>query len=197
MPRPRNQALRDSIADAACSLFHECGYARASYTLIATRCGITRALVQYHWPRKEALAGEAMRRILATVETDAGEHDDGGPGDRPGIGDRPNLGEGRPAGEAVAVACGFYRALLSDSGWRRFLLDVLADRELAHRVLPVGVDWMASRMGLDVRTMDADALDAAVCAMGGFHELLYRRLREGRYLDVEPFLRRVADELTR
>lgn len=190
MPRPRNQALRNSIADAACSLFHECGYARASYTLIAARCGITRALVQYHWPRKEALAVEAMGRTLANVETDLGAGENGAGGDG-----GPDRGD-RRADATVAFAAGFYNVLLSDSGWRRFLLDVLADRELAHRVLPVGVDWMASSMGLDVRAMNADALDAAVCAMGGFHELLYRRLREGRYLDVEPFLRRVADELT-
>ena len=183
--------MRDSIADAACSLFHECGYARASYTLIATRCGITRALVQYHWPRKEALAIEAMGRILANVEADqnAGK---GGPGKN----GEPVRGDHR-ADAAIALAAGFYNALLSDSGWRRFLLDVLADRGLAQRVLPVGVDWMAARMGLDMRTMDADALDSAVFAMGGFHELLYRRLREGRYLEVGPYLRRVAGELTR
>lgn len=191
MPRPRNQALKASIAEAARSLFHECGYARASYTLIATRSGITRALVQYHWPRKEALAVEAMGRTLANVKTDLGTRGDGVGGDG-----GPDRGD-RRADATVALAAGFYNALLSDSGWRRFLLDVLADRELARRVLPVGVDWMASGMGLDVRTMNADALDAAVFAMGGFHELLYRRLREGRYLEVEPYLRRVADGLMR
>lgn len=188
MPRPRNDALRTAIADAACSLFHECGYTRASYTLIATRTGISRALVQYHWPRKEALAAEAMRRVL----------DDA-------LADRPADGADWSTDETVAVAATFYGTLLSDSGWRRFLLDVLASRGLVAHVLPVGVDWMAARMGVPARTADAagpegatdgDAFDKAVAEMGGFQELLYRRLREGRYLDAEPWLRRVAGHLT-
>ena len=182
MARPRNVVLRNRIADAACELFHECGYTHASYTLIAARCDASRALVQYHWPRKEALAAEAMRRALVAA---LGGRDGDATWDMDGT---------------VAVATAFYGTLLSDSGWRRFLLDVLASRALVARVLPVGVDWMAARMGVTSRIGGGDGgadepFDAAVAEMGGFLELLYRRLREGRYLDVEPWLRRVAAHL--
>lgn len=185
MARPRNVVLRNRIADAACALFHECGYTHASYTRIAARCGVSRALAQYHWPRKDELAADAMRRALGGAlagrdEAATWDMDD-----------------------TVAVATAFYGALLSDSGWRRFLLDVLASRALVARVLPVGVDWMAARMGVTSRMDGGDggegvadeSFDAAVAEMGGFQELLYRRLREGRYLDVEPWLRRVAAHL--
>lgn len=181
MVRPRNDGLRAAIADAAYDLFRDLGYDRTSYTLIAGRCGVTRALVQYHWSKKELLAIEAMTRMLdETIE-------------RLGLPDKANGGES-DHNALVAIGSSFFDRLLSDEGWRRFLLDILSSRELSDQVLVFNARWAFDYVGHAPRD---EAFDEIVVNMGGFYELLYYKLRHGLTIDVKPRLRVVVDGFMR
>lgn len=179
MARPRNEELRGAIADAAADLFHERGYDAASYALIAERCGVTRALVQYHWPKKEMLAIAAMTGMLESAIADLGLPSVAGEGE----------GSDGTVGRLVAIGSAFFNHLLADAGWRRFLLDILASRDLTEQVLVFNAEWAGRYIG---REPGEAALDEVAVGMGGFYELMYRRLRDGRPFEVEVRLRDVV-----
>ena len=67
MPRPKNEELVTEITRTAFQQFRDIGYKETSYASIATACGISRGLVQYHFPKKELLAVEMMNRLTEEV----------------------------------------------------------------------------------------------------------------------------------
>ncbi|NMM97799.1 TetR/AcrR family transcriptional regulator [Bifidobacterium olomucense] len=179
MVRPRNEEMRSGIADTAFSLFHEVGYTHASYTLLAERCGITRALVQYHWPKKELLAVDSMTRLLGETIKQLG---------------LPNHGTDNPSADAaklVSIGTHFFSILIEDKGWRQFLLDILKSRELTEQVLAFNARWAFTYIGQEPRD---GAFEEVVVSMGGFYELLYYRLKHNKSIDVKPRLEKVVNE---
>jgi len=75
--KTREEALatRDSIIDAAESVFYEKGVARASLEDIATAAGVTRGAIYWHFKDKAELFDAMMQRVMLPVE-DLGDRAD-------------------------------------------------------------------------------------------------------------------------
>jgi len=78
-PRPRRrrdpEASRAAILAAACEVFNERGYARATIREIAHRAGVTHGLVMRHFGCKERLLVEALPGPRAIAEIAPGDLD--------------------------------------------------------------------------------------------------------------------------
>lgn len=65
----RAEATRQSILEAAVSLFDEVGYAKAGLADIMSRAGVTKGGFYYHFPTKEALAAAIIEEAAAEIRT--------------------------------------------------------------------------------------------------------------------------------
>lgn len=126
MARPKNDKLKNKIAQVAARQFAERGYNATSYTTIAEECLISRNLVQYHWPKKELLAVRYMEDMLSQCVADLGFADEDLVDDY----DR-----------MTAVGTRFISTLLETEGTRRFLKDIIASRDLTEVVLTFNLNW--------------------------------------------------------
>lgn len=178
MPRPKNEQLKAQIIAAAEQQFSEVGYDAASYTSIGKACGISRNLVQYHFPKKELLAIAYMERILnRCVE----EH---------GLNEKAlqnNFGAIKEIGSA------FFNKLLSNSGTRIFLSDIISSRELTESVLAFNYEWAMKHAEIPKSTKREEVLRTVIVRMGGFYELLFWSLRNNKPFDVARELGIVVD----
>lgn len=208
MARPRNEELKEKIRREAWTLFHRVGYDAASFSLIAQACGISRNLVQYHFPKKELLAIDLMNRVLEQASCELGfsqAQPDTAAAAAPALGAGRTEergaegGEGRtrdgaeehplmPAGDFAAMhaigSC-FFGYFLRDEGWRRFLLDIISSRDLTESVLAFNARWAIDHSGVEMTEELSDkVLRSVIVQMGGFYELLYSRLKSGRPFDA-------------
>ena len=177
MARPKNEKLKDEIAQVAARQFAERGYDATSYTTIAEECGISRNLAQYHWPKKELLAVRYMEDLLSECVSELGYEDSDLIDDYERI---------------AAVGTRFFETLLSKEGTRLFLKDIIASRDLTETVLAFNLDWATSR----VRSTDYDpdaTQRAVISSMGGFYDLLYWCLKHDRTMDVGAEISRVVN----
>ena len=169
MARPKNDKLKDEIAQVAARQFAERGYDATSYTTIAEECGISRNLAQYHWPKKELLAVRYMEDLLAQCIAELGFDDASVFGDYDRI---------------AAVGTRFFSTLLAKEGTRLFLKDIIASRDLTETVLSFNLNWATSHV--ESVGNDPDAVQRTVISrMGGFYDLLYWCLKHDQPMDVE------------
>ncbi len=177
MARPRNDELKGRILDAACDQFSKQGYDATSYSSIAAACGISRNLVQYHFPKKEALAIAYMERVLDRAMRSLG------------------LDEEQVSGDAEAIAAvgtAFFEELLGSPGTRAFLLDVISSRALTEGVLTFNTEWSINHFDVPEGCDVARLRHVVILKMGGFYELLYHCLKSGEPMDVAAELRSVV-----
>lgn len=172
MARPRNEKLKKEIAHVAAGQFAERGYHATTYTSIARECGISRNLVQYHWPKKELLAIAYMEDVLARGIRDLGLSPDALTDDIEAI---------------TAVGSRFFETFLSQEGTRLFLQDVLAHRDLTEEVLAFNLTWLAKRIS-SPRIDGMAAQRTVITHMGGFYDLLYWCLKHGQPFDAHAEL---------
>ena len=180
MARPRNEELKERIVLAAWAQFHERGYDATSYSSIAEACDISRNLAQYHFPKKELLAIAFMERLLSECQEALG-YDDGSL-----IGDYRHVFE---------VGCCYFEFLLQH-GYRQFLLDIIASRELTEDILTFNQSWALTHIGarqLD-KLSEENVTRSVVMHMGGFYELLYHCLRNDEPFDIADGLRYVMED---
>lgn len=173
MDRPKNEKLKAKIAKVAREQFRKLGYDGTSYSSIAKACGISRNLVQYHFPKKQLLAIDFMEDVLARSRDSLGLSDVGLAGDFAAI---------------TEVGCRFFEWLLGKGGYARFLADVIRDRDLTGEVLAFNADWALKRSGAASGNVPDDVMRTVVTHMGGFYELLYFCLKEGLPFDVRAEL---------
>lgn len=179
MARPKNDELKAQITAAVRRQFLEQGYRATSYSTIAQECGISRNLVQYHFPKKEQLAEAFMESLLEECM------DELGLGEADLVGDFANT---------KAVGARYFSKLLASEGSRRFLQDVLASRDMTEDILAFNLEWALSHVGAGpAKTADARVRRSIVLHMGGFYELLYWSLRHGEAIDVPTELGGVVD----
>ena len=131
MARPRNEELKEKIVLAAWTQFHERGYDATSYSSIAEACDISRNLAQYHFPKKELLAIAFMERLLSECQEALGYDDES------------LIGNYRRVFE---VGCCYFEFLLQH-GYRQFLLDIIASRELTEDILAFNQSWALTHIG--------------------------------------------------
>ena len=179
MARPRNEELKEKIVLATWTQFHERGYDATSYSSIAEACDISRNLAQYHFPKKELLAIAFMERLLSECQEALGYDDES------------LVGNYRRVFE---VGCCYFEFLLQH-GYRQFLLDIIASRELTEDVLAFNQSWALTHIGalrLD-QPSQADVTRSVVMHMGGFYELLYHCLSNDEAFDIAESLRYVME----
>ncbi len=184
MARPRNEEFRKKILDSFWESFQKEGYKSTSYGNIAEKLDVTKALVQYHYPKKEQVAISFMERLLNEA-TD--------------ILHIENTAE-RTGTFANLYRLGrvYFAFLLQTNGYRLFLLDVISSRDLTEAVLAFNVSWALGFTGYDTanepKHFKLDEVNRSVIVhMGGFYELLYHCLKNEQPFDVEAELRDVLE----
>lgn len=176
MPRPENPELRERIVNCAHSLFREKGYKSSSYADIASAAGITKALLQYHFPKKSRLATEVMTNLLDEAAK--------------ALGVTPPAASHATATYRDLYQIGqvFFAHLLDKDGYRPFIKDVVSDLDLIDDVLVFNLDW-ALRYALDDNQRDdREVAESLVIAMGGFYSLLHYNLVHGYETDIAKHL---------
>lgn len=178
MSRPKNEQLKSQILRVAEKQFATKGYKATSYTSIAETCGISRNLVQYHFPKKESLAIAYMESVLACSMKKLGLNDKNVRGDYAAI---------------KKVGAAFFEALLAKPGTRLFLSDVISSRELTESVLVFNFNWAIERVDIPAEANLDAVMRMVVARMGGFYELLYWSLKNDKPFDTEREIGLVVD----
>ncbi len=184
MARPRNEELRKKILDAFWKSFQKVGYRTTSYGNIAHELDTTKALIQYHYPKKEQIAIAFMERLLNEsmdvlhIESTAGETE--------AFADLYRLGQV------------YFTFLLQEDGYRLFLYDVIRSRDLTEDVLAFNESWALEFAGYDAAEQPehsgVNAVERSVIVnMGGFYELLYHCLKNDQPFDVGAGLHDVLE----
>lgn len=168
MPKDRNLDTERSILASTWDLFMEKGFTRTSYTDLAERSGVTRSTVQYYAPKKTLLA-EACFRAVYTASRDVV---------RERIGSSTSWLANGYLNIQVMLA-----AYFASTGMRRFLQDVLYDRDLVQNLIELlfrmGIDEEASAF-LERRQVP----DGILVAVGGLSELLFTYLKRGSVPEI-------------
>jgi AcrR family transcriptional regulator len=162
-----SKTAKNDIAAAAYRLFLTNGYAATSYRDIAEAVGRDRALVQYHFPQKEALVVSCLRRLIDLIEHQIETH---------------QLASRDPVLYRTVLA-EIYFSFLMQPSIRTFTLDVLSSRAITHDVLVMESTWNLDFLGVAPAERQA-AFDQAIIAVGGAYELMYRYLITGDELDI-------------
>ncbi|MDO4399416.1 MAG: TetR/AcrR family transcriptional regulator [Coriobacteriia bacterium] len=171
MPRPKNDKLKREILDAARASFRVRGYDATTYATVAEACGISRNLVQYHFPKKQQLAIGLMERLLEESRQALGIEEEEL---------RGNLGA------IYTIGVCYFEFLLQENAYRTFLADVTRNRDLTEEVLSFNGGWALEKMGREDSLNEANpqVTRAVIVQMGGFYELLYHCLQRGGDIDV-------------
>lgn len=176
MPRPKNNDLEHKIRIAAWKQFLEHGYERTSYASIAEACGISRGLVQYHFPKKQILAIGLMQEVLARSQAALECSDDD---------------MKRDLSLLYAVGCTFFVHFMQSSGGRNFLFDIIQSRDSTEEVLAFNADWAFEHIDIQDQAQQKKLMHTVIVQMGGFYELLYHCLKNNESCDVIEGLKTV------
>lgn len=188
MARPRNEQQRRRIERAAWGLFLQDGYVRTSYSAIAKACGLSRDLVHHYFPHKEELAASLKEAVLPASIAAVN-----GAGLAPG-GGFPFM---------YAVGCVAFEFFASTEGTRRFLMDLLCDRELTERAAVFNARWALGQVGEGEKAVTEDerarrAVERSVIrSINGFSGLFYHCLRNDEPFDVEAETRVLISEVAK
>ena len=179
MARPRNDRLKDQIVRESWRQFRTNRYGGTTYSTIAEACGISRNLVQYHFPKKELLSTAFMERVLEQAQRALGFSQERIHNDYHAI---------------YQVGCCFFEFLLQEDGYRAFLLDVISSRERTESVLAFNASWALERVDFPENVDFEPVRQEVVVSMGGYYELLYYCLKEEKPFDVEKRLACVVEQ---
>ncbi len=184
MARPRNEKFRKKILNAFWKSFQKEGYRSTSYGNIAQELKTGKALVQYHFPKKEQLAIAFMERLLD---------------------ESMDILHIKSTTDGSNVFVDLYRLgqvyftfLLQENGYRLFLYDVIRSRDLTETVLAFDASWALGFAGYDAAEQpeqsEVSAVDRSVIVhMGGFYELLYHCLKNKQPFNVSVELHDVLE----
>jgi AcrR family transcriptional regulator len=176
MARPKNEKNREAIAAEAWRLFFELGYEETTYQAVADRCGVTRALVQHYFPAKIDFAVGLFRDILNKLALAL----DGFPYEHR----FQNL---------LLIGESFFGYLLKNTNSRRLTVDILSSRTLTAKVLAFNIEWAEGFIKIAPSPQYVETFsDNVTSAMGGFYELLFQKLSQGRPIDLHDQLVRVV-----
>ena len=176
MARPRNEELYNSIKNEAYRQLLTYGYTDTTYQSIASACGVTRTAVQNYYASKPDLALSFFGDLLEVIQTTVRER---------------HLHEENEFDTMFCIGQSFFAFLLQDSESRKLLLDMATSREITSEVLAFEYAW-GIRFIAQERTVSEETFrDDVIVSMGGFYELLYSYLKDGRSFDMPVHLGRV------
>ena len=164
----------DLITKAAFELLMEKGYADTSYADIAKRSGKTRSLVQYYYPKKEALLSEFMLRSLELSGDYMEEH---------------ALGTDSCFIDFAVMGHMHFHFLLANEDLRPLALDITSQRPASQAVIEVMHRWGCEYEELKDLPRQT-TLDAYLLSLGGAYELTSQHLRAETPIDIPDLLKR-------
>lgn len=159
---------------AAFRLLIDKGYEKTSYTDIARESGCTRALVQYHYPKKDEFVTAFVDRLLEAVDAQLHARD---------------LVTGSCFVDFSITGYLYFNFLLSNEALRPLALDLIAQRDTSL----ISIERMAAWQHRSEELADIDDAvirDAVLLAVGGAHELIYHHLTSGIPIDLRMLLAR-------
>lgn len=165
---------KELILRAAFRLLIEKGYEKTSYTDIARKSGCTRALVQYHYPKKDEFVTAFVDRLLEAVDAQLHER---------------NLMTGSCFADFSITGYLYFNFLLSNEELRTLALDLIAQRDTSL----ISIERMAAWQHRSQELADIDDAiirDAVLLAVGGAHELIYHHLTNEIPIDLRMLLAR-------
>jgi hypothetical protein len=86
----------------------------------------------------------------------------------------------------------FFMLLMSERGARKLLLDLTSSRDITSDVLNFEYAWGVEFLSPGRTVPDEQFMDDILVAMGGYYELLYNYLKDGRSFDVSLHLGQVV-----
>ena len=148
------------------ALFFEKGCNDTSYADIAAACGLTRSVVQYYFPKKEAfvqdLATRYLDAIVANIEVDAEA----------------------PLMTLCVTGLVHYGELLRDAALRRFYIDLLSTPSLVFATVNHQGKWAAGLLA-DQPVTGVSLEDQLAVHILGSYDLIAKGWAEGRNLTAE------------
>ncbi|MGI6216483.1 MAG: TetR/AcrR family transcriptional regulator [Coriobacteriales bacterium] len=165
MSRPRNDKLKEEILKESWQQFRKYGYNGTTYTKIAEACGISRNLVQYHFPKKELLSVAFMERVMAEAQRSLG------------ISEEELHGNFRAFYEVIYC---FFAFLLQENGYRKFLQDIILSRERTEKIFAFNLSWTLERIDLPADADLEPIYQEMIVILGGFCELMYYCLQHNK-----------------
>lgn len=176
MPRPRNEELFHTIQQTAYHQLITFGYADTTYQSIATACGVTRTAVQNYYASKPDLALAFFGDLLTCISNVIQQH---------------GFHQENEFDIMFCIGQSFFAFLMRDGENHKLLQDTISSREITTEVLDFEYRWGTHFLSPE-RSVSAEKFhDDIICAMGGFYELFYVCLKDGRTFDLASQLGRV------
>lgn len=176
LARPRNEELFNTIKKEAYRQLMSYGYTDTTYQSIATACDVTRAAVQNYYASKPDLALAFFGDLLAVIYDVIREQ---------------GIHAENEFDTMYCIGQTFFSFLMQDSGSRKLLFELTNSREITSEVLSFEYNW-GIRFIQTERTVSEEKFQNDVTSyMGGFYELLYTYLKEGKPFDLPLHLGRV------
>lgn len=171
--RPDSKEL---IKQAAYKQFLSVGFNATTYQSIADACGLARTNIQYHFPNKTVLALTFIEDLLISV--------------RDSLEVSPIFKDNKME-NLFLIGQVFFAFLLDGEGHKKFALDLFSSRALTGEILSLDYNWGLTYLGLDMDSLDPQLNEDIIFSMGGFYELLYHSLSEGKPFNVYRQLSKV------
>lgn len=182
MAKPKNLKILDDISRSAWYLFATQGYSGTSYDDIAKESKTNRPLVQHYFPRKELLILGGITTLREEAAKQAEEYA------------TPNIDR---FGRFYILGQIYVAALVANKEIEVFLLDILDSRSLTNTIIGFDFEWSLGKAIQKLESIEnhKDFFDTTIVNMGGFYELLYACVKDGREFDIAKRLRPVILDL--
>lgn len=173
MVRQKNEATIQKVKEAAWTLFMKKGYASVSYADLSHKSRIAKSTVQHYFPTKDLLAIACMDALY-----DGARH----------IEENLTLADASSFARYYIRGQIYIAALFSGDEIERFIMDVLADRNLTHSTIAhnfqQSFEYLVANGEVRLEETGGDTPDDIIVEMGGLYELIYVCLRDARRFDI-------------
>lgn len=171
MAKPRNEATLRCIIDAAWSSFITSGLQSTSYESISKKSGVSKPLIQHYFPKKEDLVIAGVSKLRESSQVQA----------------ERMVEEDADSFRCLYILGQIYlKALLATKATRRFLAETLESRKLTAAVMDFDYDWSLAQLEFSKEYEERREFfrEQTLERMGGFYEIIYRRLNDSKHIDV-------------
>lgn len=167
--RPNSKTL---ILEAAYTLFLQKGYNATSMAEIAKNCGMSKSLVQKHFPKKDLFIRCFLQDLLNCADEYLENH---------------GLRTDSYWANLFLIGQIHYAFLLADEGRRTLIYDIISNRQLTEEMIRLDIEWAFRYMENFTADEREEIYEDMSMVMGGTYELLFQRLSSGKPIDVRTF----------
>jgi|GEM_PF-2234897 len=166
------QDKKRSINRAARRLFARQGYAKTLMKDIAEEAGVTKTLVQYHYPHKDVFITDLVEDMLDSTNGY--------------LANNGMLKEGYYE-NLLMVGAAHFAYLLESEKMRNLTPDIVGDRAVTGKIIDLDIEWARAYMG---HGEEGEWADGIAIIMGGAYDLIYRSICSGRALSPRALIER-------